>query len=313
MVALDLSKNNLCTGMILVSYRWLTGLAWGERLRACGRDTRTSSWDIDRRNNDDRQDDCGCPVVDVYICFEEVVFNVYDEMVRSESAEDDPLDPQSDPGEKYATPFILARLSFFLLLWYISFMMHSEDAAVAIPRHWRGRGALSSRAGRFEQIIHGEEDDGWFHEEEPMSLQTRMLVDVTTSVITHTTIKNECNCARNSSAKQTQTANHRCLAIMHRRKGLWIVVGSLVLLLLCGLLLTQPIPFLGLTQMERIVIAEQLRRQSLPCTETTAVKVLGLFSHSQEFLVSCGPIKYASWVDPAGMVQFAQVQADTRR
>jgi hypothetical protein len=101
--------------------------------------------------------------------------------------------------------------------------------------------------------------------------------------------------------------------MMYRRKGLWIAVGSLVLLLLCGLLLTQPIPFLGLTQMERIVIAEQLRRQSLPCTETTAVKVLGLFSHSQEFLVSCGPTKYASWVDPAGTVQFAQVQEDTRR
>ena len=106
MLVLVVGKNNLCAGMIPVCYRWLTGLAWGERLRACGRDTRTSSWDIDRRNNDDRQDDCGCPVVDVYICFEEVVFNVNDEMVRSGWAADEPLDQQSNPEKKYPTPFI---------------------------------------------------------------------------------------------------------------------------------------------------------------------------------------------------------------
>ncbi len=46
------------------------------------------------------RDDCGRPIVEVHICFEDGVFNVNDEMVRSECAEDDPLDLQSDPDKK---------------------------------------------------------------------------------------------------------------------------------------------------------------------------------------------------------------------
>ena len=59
------------------------------------------------------RDDCGSPIVEVYICFEDGVFKVNDEMVRSECAEDDPLDPQSDPDKKYPTLFFRPDFRFF--------------------------------------------------------------------------------------------------------------------------------------------------------------------------------------------------------
>ena len=52
------------------------------------------------------RDDCGRPLIEVYICLEDGVLNVNDEMVRSGWAADEPLDQQSNPEKKYPTPFI---------------------------------------------------------------------------------------------------------------------------------------------------------------------------------------------------------------
>ena len=102
------------------------------------------------------------------------------------------------------------------------------------------------------------------------------------------------------------------LAMMDRFK-LWTMLAGLAGFLACGLLLTQPVPVPGLTEIERIVLAEQLRRHSFPCAATTEVKVLGLFAASQRFLVSCGPTRYVSWQDRTGAIRFARFQESTRR
>ena len=49
----------------------------------------------------------------------------------------------------------------------------------------RGRGALSNGAGRYEAFCHVDEDDGWYREEEPRSIPTKLLIDSSKSVITY--------------------------------------------------------------------------------------------------------------------------------
>ena len=58
------------------------------------------------------RDDCGRPIVEVYTCLEDGVFNVNDEMVRSGWAEDDPY-PQFDPYNKISDPFFRRDFRFF--------------------------------------------------------------------------------------------------------------------------------------------------------------------------------------------------------
>ena len=66
-------------------------------------------------------------------------------------------------------------------------MMSSQDVGTPTLRHMKGRGALSNRDGRFERATHVDVDDGWFHEEEAASTQTRFLIDASRSVITYNT------------------------------------------------------------------------------------------------------------------------------
>ena len=51
-------------------------------------------------------------------------------------------------------------------------------------QHFKGRGALSNIAGRFESRTHEETDDGWYRDEVPDSINETVLPDRARSVIT---------------------------------------------------------------------------------------------------------------------------------
>jgi DNA repair photolyase len=51
------------------------------------------------------------------------------------------------------------------------------------PSGFKGRGALANRANRFDNQRTEDLDDGWFHEEQPGSIETELLIDSSRSII----------------------------------------------------------------------------------------------------------------------------------
>ncbi len=49
----------------------------------------------------------------------------------------------------------------------------------------KGRASLSNQDGRYESLVHVEEDDGWYRESKTVAVPTKLLVDTTKSVITY--------------------------------------------------------------------------------------------------------------------------------